>query len=59
MVQESDRLFELGALVGLVEARIDRPRLAAQRAMADGFDGYMSKPIDFATFVRDVEALLP
>jgi CheY-like chemotaxis protein len=30
-----------------------------ERALADGFDGYLSKPIDFATFVRDVEALLP
>jgi CheY-like chemotaxis protein len=30
-----------------------------ERALADGFDGYLSKPIDFATFVASVEALLP
>jgi CheY-like chemotaxis protein len=29
-----------------------------ERAMAAGFDGYLSKPIDFATFVQSVEALL-
>ncbi|MBA2633256.1 MAG: response regulator [Chloroflexi bacterium] len=30
-----------------------------ERAIADGFDGYLSKPIEFATFVESVEALLP
>lgn len=30
-----------------------------ERAMESGFDGYLSKPIDFATFTRDVEELLP
>jgi CheY-like chemotaxis protein len=30
-----------------------------ERALADGFDGYLSKPIEFATFVGSVEALLP
>lgn len=30
-----------------------------ERALADGFDGYLSKPIEFATFVASVEALLP
>jgi CheY-like chemotaxis protein len=30
-----------------------------ERALADGFDGYLSKPIDFSTFVASVEALLP
>lgn len=30
-----------------------------ERALADGFDGYLSKPIEFATFVDSVEALLP
>jgi len=29
-----------------------------ERALADGFDGYLSKPIEFATFVESVEALL-
>ena len=29
------------------------------RALSAGFDGYLSKPIDFATFTRSVEALLP
>jgi two-component system, cell cycle response regulator DivK len=29
------------------------------RAFADGFDGYISKPIDFATFANDVAELLP
>ncbi len=30
-----------------------------ERALAAGFDGYLSKPIDFATFASSVEALLP
>ncbi len=30
-----------------------------ERAMDAGFDGYLSKPIEFATFARSVEALLP
>ena len=30
-----------------------------ERAIADGFDGYLSKPIEFASFVESVEALLP
>ena len=30
-----------------------------ERALADGFDGYLSKPIEFATFVESVESLLP
>lgn len=30
-----------------------------ERALAEGFDGYLSKPIDFATFAGSVEALLP
>lgn len=29
-----------------------------ERALASGFDGYMSKPIDFATFTRTVESFL-
>jgi CheY-like chemotaxis protein len=29
-----------------------------ERALAAGFDGYLSKPIDFASFVGSVEALL-
>jgi CheY-like chemotaxis protein len=29
------------------------------RALEAGFDGYLSKPIDFATFSRSVEDLLP
>ncbi len=29
-----------------------------ERAMAAGFDGYMSKPIDFATFVPNVTSYL-
>ena len=29
-----------------------------ERALAGGFDGYMSKPIDFATFTRTVEGFL-
>lgn len=29
-----------------------------ERALAAGFDGYLSKPIEFATFVQSVEALL-
>ncbi len=29
-----------------------------ERALAAGFDGYMSKPIDFRTFAATVEALL-
>jgi CheY-like chemotaxis protein len=28
-------------------------------ALAMGFDGYLSKPIEFATFVDDVASLLP
>lgn len=28
-------------------------------ALDAGFDGYLSKPIEFATFARNVEALLP
>jgi two-component system cell cycle response regulator DivK len=30
-----------------------------QRVLQAGFDGYLSKPIDFATFSRSVEELLP
>lgn len=30
-----------------------------ERALAGGFDGYLSKPIDFATFAESVEHLLP
>ena len=30
-----------------------------ERALAAGFDGYLSKPIEFATFAASVEALLP
>jgi CheY-like chemotaxis protein len=30
-----------------------------ERALAAGFDGYLSKPIDFATFAGSVAALLP
>jgi CheY-like chemotaxis protein len=30
-----------------------------ERALASGFDGYMSKPIDFATFAQSVERFLP
>jgi CheY-like chemotaxis protein len=30
-----------------------------RRAIEAGFDGYLSKPIDFATFSRSVEELLP
>ncbi len=30
-----------------------------ERALAGGFDGYMSKPIDFATFAEGVERYLP
>jgi two-component system cell cycle response regulator DivK len=30
-----------------------------ERALAGGFDGYMSKPIDFATFAESVEGYLP
>jgi CheY-like chemotaxis protein len=30
-----------------------------ERALAAGFDGYLSKPIDYASFVRSVEDLLP
>jgi CheY-like chemotaxis protein len=30
-----------------------------ERALADGFDGYLSKPIEFASFVETVEAHLP
>ena len=29
-----------------------------ERALAGGFDGYMSKPIDFATFAETVEGYL-
>lgn len=29
-----------------------------ERALAAGFDGYMSKPIDYATFAETVEGLL-
>jgi CheY-like chemotaxis protein len=29
------------------------------RVLEAGFDGYLSKPIDFATFSRSVEELLP
>jgi CheY-like chemotaxis protein len=29
------------------------------QALAAGFDGYVSKPIDFATFAETVGALLP
>lgn len=30
-----------------------------RRALDAGFDGYLSKPIEFATFTRSVEDLLP
>jgi two-component system cell cycle response regulator DivK len=30
-----------------------------ERALAGGFDGYLSKPIDFATFAESVEGYLP
>jgi len=30
-----------------------------ERALAGGFDGYMSKPIDFATFAQTVQHHLP
>lgn len=51
-VPDGDRLkviaFTAHAMVG------DR-----ERALSDGFDGYLSKPIEFASFVESVEALLP
>jgi CheY-like chemotaxis protein len=30
-----------------------------ERALAEGFDGYLSKPIEFATFADSVAAYLP
>ncbi len=30
-----------------------------ERALAEGFDGYLSKPIEYATFAASVGALLP
>ena len=30
-----------------------------ERALANGFDGYLSKPIDFATFADSVSGFLP
>jgi two-component system, cell cycle response regulator DivK len=30
-----------------------------ERALAEGFDGYLSKPIEFATFADSVGAFLP
>jgi CheY-like chemotaxis protein len=30
-----------------------------ERALEAGFDGYLSKPIEFSTFAQSVEALLP
>ena len=30
-----------------------------ERALEAGFDGYVSKPIEFATFAKSVEAFLP
>jgi two-component system, cell cycle response regulator DivK len=30
-----------------------------ERALANGFDGYLSKPIDFATFADSVAGFLP
>lgn len=30
-----------------------------ERVLAGGFDGYLSKPLDFATFTRSVEEFLP
>ena len=30
-----------------------------ERSLAAGFDGYLSKPIEYASFVQSVEALLP
>ena len=30
-----------------------------ERALAAGFDGYLSKPIEYVSFVQSVEALLP
>jgi CheY-like chemotaxis protein len=30
-----------------------------ERALAAGFDGYLSKPIEFATFAASVAALMP
>jgi DNA-binding response OmpR family regulator len=30
-----------------------------ERALEAGFDGYLTKPIDFATFADRVEGLLP
>jgi CheY-like chemotaxis protein len=30
-----------------------------ERALDAGFDGYLSKPIDFASFARSVQDLLP
>jgi CheY-like chemotaxis protein len=30
-----------------------------ERALEAGFDGYVTKPIDFSTFASSVEALLP
>ena len=30
-----------------------------ERALAEGFDGYLTKPIEFATFAASVAAFLP
>jgi two-component system cell cycle response regulator len=49
------------ALRGSIVIAISALSMASDRAtaLAAGFDGYLSKPIDPETFVADVEAFLP
>ena len=66
-------LPDMGGREALVEIRADpltaEMRIVAftahamvgdrERALAEGFDGYLTKPIEFATFAASVAAFLP
>jgi CheY-like chemotaxis protein len=52
------RAGEGGARLRVVAFTADAMVGDRERALAAGFDGYMSKPIDFATFAGTVEGFL-
>jgi CheY-like chemotaxis protein len=54
-IRADDRTANLRVVAFTADAMLgDR-----ERALSEGFDGYMSKPIDFSTFAHSVEGYLP
>ena len=52
------RAHETAARLRVVAFTADAMVGDRERALSAGFDGYMSKPIDFATFAKSVEDFL-